>query len=78
MMWRLFYVCVKFTPICESWSTVPRGPPRLTNKHKISLISNGLSKILVFSAISPCWSDVRVTIAPLSRRTLEHLKRSEK
>ena len=28
--------------------------------------------------ISPCWSDVRVTIAPLSRRTLEHLKRSEK
>jgi hypothetical protein len=30
-----FYVCVKFTLICESWSTVPRGPPRLTYKRKI-------------------------------------------
>ena len=25
-----FYVCEKFTLICESRSTVPRGPPRLT------------------------------------------------
>ena len=30
-----FYVCVKFTLICESWSTMLRGPPRLTYKHKI-------------------------------------------
>jgi hypothetical protein len=28
--------------------------------------------------LSPCWSDLRVTIATLSCRTLEHLKRSEK
>ena len=27
-----FCVCVKFTLICESRSTVPRGPPRLTYK----------------------------------------------
>jgi hypothetical protein len=30
------------------------------------------------SGVSPCWSDLRVTIATLSCRTLEHLKRSEK
>ena len=30
-----FYVHVKFTLFCESQSTVPRGPPRLTYKRKI-------------------------------------------
>ena len=30
-----FYVCVKFTLISESRSTVLRGPPRLTYKRKI-------------------------------------------
>jgi hypothetical protein len=27
---ELLCVCDLFTLICESWSTVPRGPPRLT------------------------------------------------
>ena len=38
------YVCVKFTLTCESLSTVPRGPPRLTNKRKIYTYVMGLAR----------------------------------
>jgi len=30
-----FLVCVKFTLIGETRSTVPRGPPSLTYKHQV-------------------------------------------
>ena len=40
-----FYVCVKFT-LCKSRSTMPRGPPRLTNKRKFYTY---LFTVIVFS-----------------------------
>ncbi len=36
-----------------------------------------IEKVLVLF-ISPCWSDLRVTVVTLTCRTLEHLKRSKK
>jgi hypothetical protein len=39
-----FYVCVKFTLICESRSNVLRGPPRLTYAENLHLCA-GFSKI---------------------------------
>jgi len=39
-----FYVCVKFTLIGESQSTVPRGPPRLTYASSLHLC-DGFSEI---------------------------------
>jgi len=43
-----FYVRVKFTLICESRSTVPRGPPRLTNKRKFYTYVTGLARFKCF------------------------------